>query len=166
MDDPNFSHAVVLVLLHTLDGAFGLVLNDESSSSGIDITDLIGPAWSALVAPPESIFIGGPCETSSVIALGLTKSVDSDPKAESTTISVVDLSDDAPPASIERVRLFAGYSGWAPMQLDTELEQNGWYVADSVPGDTFTASPIDLWKAVLQRNGEPYARFPSDPRLN
>jgi putative transcriptional regulator len=131
-----------LVLLHTLDGAFGLVLNDESSSSGIDITDLVGPAWSALVAPPESIFIGGPCETSSVIALGLTKSVDSDPTAESTTISVVDLSDDAPPASIERVRLFAGYSGWAPMQLDAELEQNGWYATRSPLRRSISGKPF------------------------
>jgi putative transcriptional regulator len=166
MDDPNFAHAVVLVLLHTIDGAFGLILNDESSSHGIDITDLVGPAWSALVAPPESIFIGGPCETSSVIALGLTRSEDADLDAESTTISVVDLSQNAPDESIERVRLFAGYAGWAPMQLDAELERSGWFVADSVPADTFSPAPLDLWETVLKRNGEPYARFPTDPRLN
>ncbi len=166
MDDPNFAHAVVLILLHSIDGAFGLVLNDESSSRGVDITDLVGPAWSALVAPPESIFIGGPCETSSVIALGLTKPDTDDLDAESTTISVVDLSQPAPDANIERVRLFAGYSGWAPMQLDAELEQSGWYVADSVPGDSFTSLPIDLWEQVLKRNGEPYARFPSNPSYN
>ncbi len=166
VDDPNFSHAVVLVLLHTIEGAFGLVLNDESSSRGINLTELVGPAWSALVAPPESVFVGGPCETASVIALGLTRGDHDDPAAEPTTISVVDLTQQSPDPNVMRIRLFAGYSGWAPLQLDQEVEQSGWFIADSLPNDSFCVAPLDLWEQVLERNGKPYARFPSDPRFN
>jgi putative transcriptional regulator len=81
-------------------------------------------------------------------------------------VFVVNLTQDGPDGTIGRIRLFAGYAGWAPMQLEAELERGGWFVADALPGDALTADPEQLWAAVLQRNGDPYARIPSDPRLN
>jgi putative transcriptional regulator len=161
MDDPNFARSVVMVLAHTPDGAFGIVINDESSSGSSTISDVVGPAWAALIAAPESIFVGGPCETTSVIALGLVKHADGRDE-----ITVVDLNQETPDPSIQLVRLFAGYAGWGPEQLDGELATGGWFVAEAELRDGLSSSPDALWDRVMQRNGNPYARLPHDPRLN
>jgi putative transcriptional regulator len=54
---------------------------------------------------------------------------------------------------IEAVRLFAGYSGWAPGQLEGELEIGGWFVVDALPDDLLTSDPAGLWRNVLRRQG-------------
>ncbi len=161
MDDPNFTKSVVLILAHSADGAFGIVINDESSTGSSTIADVVGPAWAALVAPPESIFVGGPCEPTSVIALGLVTHTD-----RQAEVTVVNLNEDTPNPAIQLVRLFAGYAGWGPDQLDNELSRGGWFVADADLLDGLTSNPDQLWTAVLQRNGDPYSRLPPDPRLN
>jgi putative transcriptional regulator len=161
MDDPTFARSVVLVLAHTQDGAFGVVLNDESTTGVDTIADVVGPAWAAMLAPPESIFVGGPCQTSSVIALAM---VDLD--GDEWEITVVDLNQDAPLPHIARIRLFAGYAGWAPLQLESELARNGWYVAEARVEDSMTDDPDALWTTIMERNGNPYARIPVDPTLN
>ena len=68
-----------------------------------------------------------------------------------------------------RVRLFAGYAGWAAGQLEGELEVGGWYVIDASPQDPLSAQPDDLWREVLRRQDGPLRRlaaFPRDPSTN
>ena len=67
------------------------------------------------------------------------------------------------------IRVFAGYAGWAPEQLDAEIAAGGWYVVDALPGDVLAADPGHLWRDVLRRQGLPLAlaaNFPADPSLN
>ena len=69
--------------------------------------------------------------------------------------------------SLRRVRVFAGYAGWAPGQLDGELEEDAWIVADADPEDPFRSG--DLWSGALERKGGRYrlmATMPADPSLN
>jgi putative transcriptional regulator len=54
---------------------------------------------------------------------------------------------------LDAVRLFAGYSGWGPGQLDDEVEVGGWFVVDALPADLLTSDPDGLWRAVLRRQG-------------
>ncbi len=56
-------------------------------------------------------------------------------------------------ADLEAVRVFAGYSGWAPSQLEDELDAGGWFVVDALPDDLLTPHPAGLWRAVLRRQG-------------
>jgi putative transcriptional regulator len=68
---------------------------------------------------------------------------------------------------LERFRIFAGYAGWSPVQLDAEIEEEGWIVTEPVPDDPF--SDGDLWSEVLSRLGGEYellARLPDDPSVN
>ena len=68
---------------------------------------------------------------------------------------------------LRRLRVYAGYAGWAPAQLESELEQEGWVVEPADPEDPFHEG--DLWAATLARKGGPYAlvaRMPPDPSLN
>ncbi len=67
------------------------------------------------------------------------------------------------------VRLYAGYSGWGPGQLEHELAQDAWFVVDAEPDDPFLPDGAALWQRILARQGGPLARlalFPVDPSLN
>ena len=69
--------------------------------------------------------------------------------------------------SLRRVRVYAGYAGWAPGQLDGELEQEAWMVLPARPGDPFADG--DIWSEALRRKGGSYkllATMPADPSMN
>jgi putative transcriptional regulator len=77
---------------------------------------------------------------------------------------MVDLDD---PPELSRLRVFAGYAGWGPGQLDGELEEEAWIVDETHPDDPF--GDDDLWARVLARKGGEYAllaRMPPDPSVN
>src|SRR5207245_4901276 len=72
-------------------------------------------------------------------------------------------------ASLRTLRVFAGYAGWSPGQLESEIVDGSWYVVDALPGDAFTAEPARLRADVLRRQGWPLAaaaHSPDDPALN
>ena len=54
-------------------------------------------------------------------------------------------------STISALRVFRGYAGWGPGQLDGEIEAGAWMVLDTEPGDVFTDHPDDLWRTVLRR---------------
>jgi putative transcriptional regulator len=71
--------------------------------------------------------------------------------------------------SLRALRVFAGYAGWAPGQLEAEIAEGAWYVVDALPGDPFLGDPETLWPAVLRRQGWPLAAVavaPHDPTMN
>lgn len=169
LEDPNFDRAVILVLDHDEDGALGLVLNRASEVA----VDQALAGWEDLAAEPRVVFGGGPVEPTAVVALGA--STDGRPQDGWEPIvgrvRVVDLSDGPILAAgeVDRVRVFAGYAGWAPGQLDSEVAMGAWLTLDAEPGDVFAADPDQLWRDVLRRQpGELalLATFPSDPALN
>jgi putative transcriptional regulator len=71
------------------------------------------------------------------------------------------------PPELSRVRIFAGYAGWGPEQLDGELEEEAWIVHAADQDDPFRDG--DLWSNALTRKGGRYrlmATMPADPSLN
>lgn len=171
MDDPNFERAVVLMLRHDEDGAFGLVLSRPSTEiSAVDDTELAG--WVDRCSPPSVLFEGGPVQLNAVIGLARfdesTERTWADPTV--ADLFMVDLHSDATNAvDCSSLRLFVGYSGWGPLQLDGEIAADHWFVVDFRPDDAFDASPRTLWRRVLER--DPTHRgwvreFPDDPNLN
>ncbi|MBO8202074.1 YqgE/AlgH family protein [Streptomyces smyrnaeus] len=86
-------------------------------------------------------------------------------------IGLVDL--EAPPellaAELGSLRIFAGYAGWGPGQLEKELSEGAWYVVESEPGDVSSPAPERLWRSVLRRQRSELAlvaTYPDDPSLN
>lgn len=68
-----------------------------------------------------------------------------------------------------RARIFAGYAGWGPGQLDAELEREDWFVAPAGIDDIFNPDADELWARVLARKGAHFAlvaRMPVDPSVN
>jgi len=169
LQDPNFARTVVLVLEHGDDGALGLVLNRVTDT---EVAQAL-PAWAERAAAPGVMFIGGPVQPDAAIGLARCSSGGTPDGFVPLFggLGTVDLERD--PADItpvvEAVRIYAGYSGWGPGQLDGELAAAGWYVVDEEPDDPWSSRPDSLWRAVLRRQPGPLrlvAGFPDDPSLN
>lgn len=168
LEDPAFARAVVLLIDHDEDGALGVVLNRASQVPVSEATD----ALIDLVSAPGVLFGGGPVEPDALVAIGRPQ--DGAARSETTFVDglrLVDLDQDPLLAGSElsQVRLFAGYAGWAPGQLEHELWHGAWAVVDSRPGDVFTSRPDTLWQDVLARQPgriRLLAGFPPDLRVN
>jgi putative transcriptional regulator len=68
-----------------------------------------------------------------------------------------------------RGRVFVGYAGWSPGQIESELDEESWIVVPAEADDVFSDDPDDLWSAVLRRQGGQLAllaTLPPDPSLN
>ena len=153
LEDPNFDRTVIYVLEHHDEGALGLVLNRPSPEQLGEPLD----GWVDLQTDPSLVFSGGPVETDALIALART-SQPLDDAADHLAplngdIASADLAAD--PAlvisAINALRVFRGYSGWGPGQLEDEIEAGAWLVLDPDPSDLFTSDPGDLWRHVLRR---------------
>ena len=156
-----FRRTVVLVLEHTPDGAMGVVLNRASEARVVEVV----PQLAELAGDEELVRIGGPVSPESVVAIG---EFDDIAEAGTHVVGAVGTLDPGEEnASLRRIRVYAGYAGWAPGQLDGELEADAWVVMEPEPGDPF--SDGDLWAEALSRKGGSYrllATMPADPSLN
>jgi putative transcriptional regulator len=170
--DPNFDRSVVLLLDHDDEGSLGVVLNRPTL---VGVGDVLEP-WAGLAGRPQVVFQGGPVSLDSALALAVVpgEAGSADPlgwRRVHGAIGLVDL--EAPPellaAELGSLRIFAGYAGWAPGQLEDELADGAWYVVESEPGDVFSPDPERLWRAVLRRQRNELAMvatYPDDPSLN
>jgi len=168
IDEPTFARAVVLVLDHDEDGALGVVLNRASE---LEVTDTLA-GWAPLAADPPVLFGGGPVEPAAVVGLGDTRPGRTDGGTVIVDrVRLVDLDGDPAlaAADLHQVRLFAGYAGWAPDQLEEELDEGAWYPVPATADDVFTREPDGLWRAVLRRQRGPLkllSTYPVDPGRN
>ena len=164
--DPNFRHSVVLVGEHNADGALGVVVN-----RALDVTvQKAVPVLSALVPAGEPLFQGGPVQPVSPVVLAEF----AHPELAdilvfgSVGFLVGGVSADVQPG-ILRARVFAGYSGWKPGQLEAEMGDDSWLLEAAREDDVFTDVPDLLWSRVLERKGPEYrrlSRMPYDPWMN
>lgn len=164
--DPNFRHTVVLVGEHTGDGAVGVILN---RASDLTVEEAI-PPLAPLVPPGALLFQGGPVQPESPVLLAEF----SDPRGADLPVfgSVGFLVGDIPEdirSHLLRARVYAGYSGWGPGQLEAEMAAGSWILDPAQPQDVFTDAPELLWSRVLRRKGpefEVLSRMPYDPTMN
>lgn len=168
--DPNFDRTVVLVLEHGDEGALGVVLN---RSGPLSVSETFHD-WARITSRPPSVFIGGPVAAETVITLAHATDPDAPPEEWVPVFGGVGVlnvgsSPDGVALLIDGMRVFAGYAGWAPGQLEGEIEAGGWFVVDAQPDDVFTADPELLWAAVMRRQPgrlSLFAACPPDPSTN
>jgi putative transcriptional regulator len=156
-----FRRSVVLVLEHSPEGAMGVVLNRTSETLVADAV----PQLAALAADGELVRIGGPVAPETVVALGEFGDLSEAGTQVVGALGTLDPESDN--ASLQRLRVYAGYAGWGPGQLDGELEQEAWVVMPAQPDDPFRDG--DIWSEALSRKGGSYrllATMPPDPSLN
>lgn len=167
LDDPNFRRTVLLVGEHGEDGAMGVILNQPTS---VTVADAVPPLES-LVDGSDVIHLGGPVRPRAVVVLA--DFVDPSSAADVVVGTVgflsveIDGVDDVGP--VRALRVFAGYAGWSPGQLEDELAEGSWIVLPARVADVFADAPERLWSDVLRRQGGALAvlaLLPDDPRVN
>jgi putative transcriptional regulator len=156
MLDPNFMHTVVLMIQHTDQGAYGLVINRPAAIT----VDKLMPDHPRLGREKFPIFAGGP------VGLDTLQFVH---RAGDEVPGGLDLGDglflggelDALSEFIarhgaeaaDRVRMVVGYSGWGGGQLDHELSTGSWLPAALQPDWIFQPDPQATWRRVLRSLG-------------
>ncbi len=175
LGDPNFRRTVVLIVEHEVEeGTLGVVLNRPTTVGVDQVLD----QWTELATDPSVVFKGGPVAPNSALALALVPGRDEpvgwralDGAPALARLGLLDL--DAPPRllapAISSLRVYAGYAGWSPGQLEAEIDEGAWYVVAAEPGDVFAAEPDRLWRQVLRRQDGDLAflaTYPDDPGLN
>jgi putative transcriptional regulator len=130
MSDPRFQRAVIYLCAHSADGAMGLVVNKAIDS--IEFPDLLRQLNIEPAVPSAGIRVhfGGPVETGRGFVLH------SDDYQQDATLRI--RNGIALTATVDVLRAIAigqgprrsllalGYAGWAPGQLDAEIQANGW----------------------------------------
>ena len=164
--DPNFRHTVVLVGEHNAEGALGVVLN---RALNITVDQAFHPLRN-LVPPGEALFQGGPVKPESAVLLAEFADPD---LADILVFGSVGFLVGEVPAEVQpgilRARVFAGYAGWGPGQLEAEMAADSWILDPARVDDVFTDAPALLWSRVLERKGPEYrrlSRMPYDPSMN
>jgi putative transcriptional regulator len=165
--DPNFRRTVVLVIEHGEEGAAGIVLDRPSPALVVEAV----PQLAELADEDEHVYVGGPVDPGAVVVLAEFEEGEEPAVPILGAIGFAALDDDPGEIALTtlRRRVFAGYAGWGPGQLEDELGREDWIVEDAVPDDVFSDDPVGLWRIVLRRKGgvfELVARMPDDPSVN
>ncbi|MDT9591536.1 YqgE/AlgH family protein [Nocardioides zeae] len=170
LEDPNFAESVVLLLDSDEDGALGVVVNRPSPVHVADVLE----GWRDVVGEPDVLFRGGPVSPDGALALGRPQDPGAPPVGYREIVpglGVLDL--DTPVELVEGglgdLRIFVGYAGWGPGQLEDEIAEGSWHVVAGRVADAFSVAPHDLWRDVLRRQPGSLAwtsTQPADPSLN
>jgi putative transcriptional regulator len=149
MPDPNFRESVVLVVQSESAEATGVIINRPTNRSLAEL--LPSERFEAFTDP---IFFGGPVAPQGLFALFQSDRTSGGavPMLPGIFLAVLPDSVDAllnhPPA---KIRFFSGYSGWAPGQLQAELERGDWLVVDADDKTVFLRDTSRLWQDMVRR---------------
>jgi putative transcriptional regulator len=164
--DPNFARTVVFITEHNDEGAMGIVLDRPSDTA----VEAVVPQL-AEIAGGEPVYVGGPVQPEAIVLLA--EFSDTEAAAWIVVADVglasADVDLDELAAAVRRGRVYAGYSGWGPGQLEAEMEIDSWIVEPPLPKELFPDDPATLWRDVLARKGGQYtliSRMPEDPSQN
>jgi len=166
LSDPNFTQSVVLLVQFDKEGAVGLMINHRTQApvSRI-IQDLDTGKHGA-----ELVYIGGPVEMSSV--LGLFRSPKKPEEATAVLSEVYLLSSKsllekilAASSGAGDLRLYLGYCGWAPGQLEKEVKEGGWWIFEASVGSVFDPNPGSVWSRLIARTERENAETEPPPAL-
>ena len=163
-----FARTVVLICQHDAEGAFGLVINraTEKKFSEVITEDL------PETLKDQPLFVGGPVQPAAMSylhsdaflpdanvmpGLSLGHSLD----------ELLDLGGDFSPT--RKLKTFAGYAGWSPGQLESEMKRDAWLTHPATLDLVFDPEPEKLWQKILRGKGWKYrllAEMPDDPSVN
>jgi putative transcriptional regulator len=157
-----FHRTVLLICQHDEEGAFGLVLNRPMGKQ-------VGEALTANlsdVLKTQELFLGGPVQPQ---ALSYLHADDFLPDAnvlpnlslDHSIDNLIDLGDSF--STTQKLKIFAGYAGWSPGQLDDEMKRDTWLIHPASPDLVFCENPEDLWPGILKEKGWKYRLISQQP---
>ena len=164
LQDPNFSNAVVLVIEHDAQGAFGIIVNRVSDATLGEALDIEDSKYEI------NLFDGGPVRPDALFILhGSTKQPEDEDVIDGVYMSNrLELLDEAV-SSNNDFHVYHGYCGWAPGQLEREIDANSWIVIPAKKELIFHQDPEVVWREALTCKGGLFSYFAgnvNDPFLN
>ncbi len=163
-----FHRSVVLICQHDAEGAFGLVINRAADNK---VGEMI------LEDLPESIqetplYIGGPVQSGALSFLHSDAFLPAANVMPNINLGhsideLCDLGSSFSPSM--RIRIYAGYAGWSPGQLEAEIEADSWLIHPATSESIFESSPTTLWAGIMKRKSWKHrvlADSPEDPSWN
>lgn len=163
-----FQRSVILICQHDAQGAFGLVLNRSSGSTAGEIIDVELPE----ALKEHSLYLGGPVQTSALSFLYTDSFIPDANVMPNLSLShsietLVDIG--AAFSATRKIKLFAGYAGWSPGQLEDEMQRKAWLTHPATLDLVFEIEPARLWQEILRKKGWKYkllSQMPEDLSLN
>ena len=150
-----FHRTVILICQHDAEGAFGLVINRVTGNN-------VGEAVAAKL--PKTLkqlplFLGGPVQPQALSFLHSDSflpdaNVMPNLQLDHSLDNLMEVSDSYSPS--RQVKVFAGYAGWSPGQLDVEMKRDTWLTHPASLDLVFYPKPDDLWKFILAEKGWKY----------
>ena len=168
--DHNFRQTVILLCEHGEEGALGVVVNRPTK---INITEVL-PQIPILEGQKHMVFSGGPVQRNHLLILYRTPE---EPENTHHVFNGVYLGGNMTaleeivknPFSPDNFRAFMGYSGWAPGQLENEMESDSWLTLPADSSFMFDWDHTRVWTDILQSLGTQYQIYrdmPIDPQMN
>jgi putative transcriptional regulator len=159
MGDPRFLRSVVYMVAHDSEGAMGFIINKRAE--GLSLGDILKDmpetvAKTGLVNLP--VYVGGPVQNDRGFVLHTsdyekTQNSLSQELPIALTQSADVLVDAAHGRGPEKMRLFLGYAGWGPGQIEGELQDNAWLVCVANIAEVFTSQSDDLYEKCVAAMG-------------
>ena len=155
LSDPNFRRAVVLMVQHTAETSFGLIVNHPTDTPITEVMTPLGVKWHK---PGDIVWMGGPVMPGS----GWLLHEPADYAVDDATLNLIpglSLSNsqvqlrtlaEQPPGHL---RFLMGYAGWGGGQLESELARGDWLLAEASAELIFTTPAEEMWEAALRQLG-------------
>lgn len=169
LDDLHFGRSVVLIGEHNDDGTFGFVLNHYVKD--VNLNEIMNdfPHFETKLAE------GGPVKKNNLYYIHTLgdRLPGSIPVVDGVFMggsfdALKELLNENKIESGE-IRFFLGYSGWSNGQLEEELKENSWIIADGKLDFIMNTEHENLWETVLKSMGDQHkiiSNFPENPSLN
>jgi len=168
MQDPNFKRAVVLLCEHDSLGSMGFIINKITDLSLNDVV-VDFPDFDA------HVYYGGPVQPNTLQfihragekiegSLEIAEGIYWGGSFEELKSHII-----AGSLNPEDFMFLVGYCGWDDGQIENEMKENSWVIADATEENVFSGEPDSLWNTVMKKLGKKYAvmaSFPVDPNVN
>jgi putative transcriptional regulator len=156
--DPSFAGTVVLLVRMDDSGALGLVINRPTDVPVAALLQNYKPARHI----KDTAFSGGPVQQEALLALYRSAK-----KIEDASLIFQDVYLVSTQPALQRViglkpnahnlRVYMGYTGWAPGQLQHEMDLNVWRILPADADTVFAADPAAVWQRLIERTELRYA---------
>ena len=151
--DPRFSKTVILMVDYEPKGALGIIVNRPLSVTLHRAfpetewsTDSPGHMWYGGPVTPDRAAVllrtNDELKYSQTVLTGLKFSAHNDAFAMANKMS-----------DASHFRIYAGYAGWGPGQLDNEMKRGDWRVVPATIDAVFTPEPTKLWRQLSGNDG-------------
>ena len=160
--DPVFAETVILLVRYDHDGTVGLAIDRRTT---LPISRAL-PSLKGAFGRSDPVYLGGPVEPQNVLGLLKANTMPEGAAHVSGKIYLVStklllektLAGRADPAEF---RVYLGYCGWGPGQLENEAGQGLWHIFAGDANLVFDPEPGTLWSRLMAHVGQRIAREPA-----